>query len=399
MNDNTGFGFNQIARSYSFDYVPNVDTLIKDIKLLADINKKNGIESFQKTYVVDGLSQKKGGHSYAVNVMYMDGKCYAAVFDSVANLYPAFIDEIGDTFEKVSLNADVFQHSWIGCRGHALDVFKILESEIENASKEKEGEEKYSYYYDYIVPTCCEGNKTDINEYRKDLFDYIVKEQKNIVYLNKILKSKKNDIEDKINTIFQTKEEIQFLENKIIELKTGLEKYVKDEIKKPDFDITQFITNRKGDVKKFTPQQIIDCKWYDSKNITRFDVYHPQMTHLMEDYKILRKHILYYKDNLEAMLIIKSEIERGITYDCFKVKDSNIGKDPKTGQKFESKADDVIAQIINNPNSTYCFSGYKRRELNHIFGSISKTLNSFVSRLTGYNKESHQIKQLPSNYR
>lgn len=192
MTDNTGFGFKKIASSYSFDYVPNVATLIKDIKLLADRYKKEkGVESFQKTYIVGGLSQKKHGHSYVVNVMYADGKCYATVFDSITNLSRAFIDEIGDTFEKVSLNADVFQYSGIGCRGHAVDVYKILQSEIENASKEKEGEEKYSYYYDYIVPTCIEGNKIDINEYRKDLFDYIIKEQKNIVYLNKILKSKK----------------------------------------------------------------------------------------------------------------------------------------------------------------------------------------------------------------
>lgn len=115
------------------------------------------------------------------------------------------------------------------------------------------------------------------------------------------------------------------------------------------------------------------------------------MTHLMEDYKTLRKHILYYRDNPEAMLIIKSEIERGIKHGCFKVEDSNIGKNPKTDQKFESKADEIIAQIIKNPNSKYCFSGYKRRELDHVFGSISEKLNSFVSKITGYNKSSHGI--------
>ena len=60
MTDNTGFGFKKIASTYSFDYVPNVVTLIKDIKLLADRYKKEkGVESFQKTYVIDGLSQKK----------------------------------------------------------------------------------------------------------------------------------------------------------------------------------------------------------------------------------------------------------------------------------------------------------------------------------------------------
>lgn len=60
MTDNTGFGFKKIASSYSFDYVPNVATLIKDIKLLADRYKKEkGVESFQKTYIVEGLTQKK----------------------------------------------------------------------------------------------------------------------------------------------------------------------------------------------------------------------------------------------------------------------------------------------------------------------------------------------------
>ena len=90
----------------------------------------------------------------------------------------------------------------------------------------------------------------------------------------------------------------------------------------------------------------------------------------------------YYKD---AVVTIRKEIERGIKYNCFKVEDSNIGKDPKTGQKFERKSDEIIAQIIKNPKSEYCFKGYTRRELSHLW--VGKIANF----LTGYNPESHKI--------
>ena len=434
--DHKGYGFDKITDFYCFNYVPNVASLIKDIKLLKETEKGN---PFQQTYVVDGLSTKTGGHAYAVNVIHRDGKYYATIFDSVASLCPAFINEIGDTFEQVMINANQFQHTLIGCRGYALDVFKILTLDIKNGFEENERQEKgmtYNYYYNYIDRNFTSDNKRDINEYRKDLFDYITKEQTNIVYLNKILQSKKNDIEDKIDTGFQTKEEIKFLENKITQLTKELQTYVNNEIKKDGFDIKKFITNIKDDVTKLKPQQIIDQIFLNSKNIYSFDIYPPQMTHLMNDYKTLRKHILYYtnkvnendqlfdylsalekipdeqktpeqiqiytfyqqnKSNIDnnrqyykdAVVTIREEIERGIKYDCFKVSDSNIGKDPKTGQKFKSKADEIIAQIIKNPKSEYCFSGYKRRELNHLwFGPVTKLL-------TGYNPESHSMGRKP----
>lgn len=160
------------------------------------------------------------------------------------------------------------------------------------------------------------------------------------------------------------------------------------------------------------------------------------MIHLMNDYKTLRKHILYYTNKVneddklfdyisalekipneqkittqiecckmyqankstidnnrqyykDSMATIKYEIGRGIEYNCFKVKDSNIGKDPNTGQKFESKTDEIIAQIIKNPNSKYCFSVYKRREASHV------TLLKPFSLIARYNPESHSMGRKP----
>jgi hypothetical protein len=360
--ENKGFGYKEIAGTYNFNYIPNVASLIKDIKLLS----RDG-DRFSTTYVVGGLSTKQGGHSYVVNVLYDDGKFYAIAFDSVANLYPAFINEIGDTFEKIIMNADIFQHSAIGCRGYSLDVFGILERQDD--------------YFGYLCNKMFNDDKKNINEYRKDLFDHVIKEKTNIVYLEKLLQSKKDDIENKIDTGFKTKEEIKFLEKQIIENTNKLNEYIESEIKKEGFDIKKFITNNKNDVTKFTSQNIIDVIWFNSKNIFFIDKYHPEMTHLMEDYKTLRKHILNYKDDEDSMLIIKNEIKRAIKYKCFK----NEGKDVKN----DSNVDTIIQDIINNEKSKYCFSGYKRREMNHIVGSFGEFLNSFVSKITRYNKNSH----------